>query len=147
MRIKTFNFKSFLLILFVIVAFALLRFFQEHIFYDPLISFFKSNYQNESYPSLMVSKFYFSTSFRFIINSFLSLLVIYAIFKNREILKFISVLYIFFGIILLILLVWELHFSTTKSPFFLFYIRRFLIQPLFLLLFIPALFFQSKYQV
>lgn len=147
MRIKFFSFKSFLLILFAIVAFALLRFFQENIFYDPFISFFKSNYQNESYPSLIISKFYFSTIFRFIINSFLSLLVIHTIFKNRDILKFISVLYLFFGIILVFLLVWELHFSTTKSPFLLFYIRRFLIQPLFLLLFIPALFFQSKYQV
>lgn len=147
MRNKSFTFKSFLLILFAIVAFALLRFFQENIFYDPFISFFKSNYQNESYPSLIISKFYFSTIFRFIINSFLSLLVIHTIFKNRDILKFISVLYLFFGIILVFLLVWELHFSTTKSPFLLFYIRRFLIQPLFLLLFIPALFFQSKYQV
>lgn len=147
MRIKFFSFKSFLLILFAIVAFALLRFFQENIFYDPFISFFKSNYQNESYPSLVISKFYFSTIFRYIINSFLSLLVIHTIFKNRDILKFISVLYLFFGIILVFLLIWELHFSTTKSPFLLFYIRRFLIQPLFLLLFIPALFFQSKYQV
>ena len=146
MRIKTFNFKSFLLILFAIIAFAMLRFFQDHIFYDPFISFFKSNYQNVSYPNLVASKFYFSTFFRFIINSFLSLLVIHTIFKNRDILKFISVLYLFFGIILVFLLVWELYFSTTKSPFLLFYIRRFLIQPLFLLLFIPALFFQSKYQ-
>jgi exosortase F-associated protein len=36
------------------------------------------------------------------------------------------------------------HFLDKENNFVLFYIRRFLIQPLFLLLFIPAFFYQKR---
>ena len=146
MQILKKNFKSLLIVIISVGGFAFLRLFQEKIFYDPFITFFKSDYHEQPYPDLQVSKFYLNIILRYIVNSLLSLLVIFAIFKTAEILKFISILYVFFGIILMLFLIWELHFSSDKSTFFLFYTRRFLIQPLFLLLFIPALFFQRKSQ-
>ena len=37
-----------------------------------------------------------------------------------------------------------LHFSKTQDYLFVFYVRRFLIQPLFLILFVPAFFYQKS---
>jgi exosortase F-associated protein len=135
---------SIIIFAFAVLGFATLRLYQEQIFNDPFIHFFKTNYHSNSYPEIAITPFYGSMILRYLLNTFLSLMVIYTLFKSKDILKFVLFLYAFLGLILLFLLIWEIHFSEIKSTFFLFYTRRFLIQPLFLLLFIPALYFQKK---
>src|SRR5690606_20931714 len=80
--------------------------------------------------------------FRFVLNSFLSLLLIFIIFKNFEQLKLASLLYVGFAIVLLSAF-WVVVTYFPDSKMTLFYLRRFLIQPLFLLLFILAFYFQQ----
>lgn len=137
---------SVLAIVLSVFGFAILRLNQVQFFYDPFIHYFKTDYHTDSYPTFHKIQFYGSLLFRYVLNSILSLIIIFAIFKSKEIIKFVSGLYLFLGILLFILLFWEIHLTETKSPFFLFYLRRFLIQPVFLLLFIPALYFQKKTQ-
>jgi exosortase F-associated protein len=134
------------IIILVVAGFASLRFYQEQIFNDPFIPYFKSNYHTNSYPNIEFFSFYGSMLIRYSLNTFLSLLVIYTLFNSKLILNFVFILYAILGCVLFILLVWEIHFAEIKSNFLLFYIRRFLIQPIFLLLFIPALYFQRKSQ-
>lgn len=140
------NFYSISAIFLSILGFAILRLYQTEFFYDPFIAYFKSDYHSNSYPSFHQLHFYGSLIFRYVLNSLLSLIIIYAFFKSKEVLKFVTGLFVLLGIFLFMLLLWEIHFSESKSPFFLFYVRRFLIQPIFLLLFVPALYFQKKTQ-
>jgi exosortase F-associated protein len=53
-------------------------------------------------------------------------------------------LYMIFGSILMISFFFVLNFFGEQSKMILFYIRRFIIQPIFLLLFIPAFYYQKK---
>lgn len=136
------NFLTVFGIICCIVFFAAIRFFQHDLFYDPLISFFKGEYQNNSLPKMDSLKLLGSVSFRFILNSIVSLVLIYLIFKDYNLLKFASLL---FGITFVVLIVFFsiLIYSKTENYFLLFNIRRFLIQPLLVILFVPAFYYQK----
>lgn len=129
-------------IAFCILLFAIIRLFQNDLFYDPLILFFKGEYQNNSLPEMNMLKLLGSTSFRFILNSMVSLALIYLIFKDSNMLKFATIL---FSIAFVVLLIFFslLIYSKTENYFLLFNIRRFLIQPILVLLFVPAFYYQK----
>lgn len=127
-----------LLLVFVL---ALIRFFESKLFYDPFLSFFKSEFQNKSLPEYNSFKLYLNLSFRYFLNSIISLGIIYVLFQSKPILKLSLWLYLLFFVILIVLLFVEINFF--KDYLLLFYTRRFLIQPLFLILFIPAFYYQK----
>jgi exosortase F-associated protein len=120
------------------------RAFEEVLFYDPFSRYFKGDYLNLDFPEFNVLLLFLSLSFRYFLNAIFSLGIIYLIFNDIALLKFITVLYVAFYLILILLFFSVLFFFDEQSNFILFYIRRLLIQPLFLLLFIPALMFQKK---
>jgi len=128
-----------------VLALAFIRFFEESLFYDPFLSYFKNDYLNLPFPDFKGIGLFISLLFRYVLNTSLSLAVIYFLFKDVSITKFASVLYLFFFFILIGLFFGIVLFFDEKSNFILFYIRRFIIQPLFLLLFIPAFYFQKKH--
>jgi exosortase F-associated protein len=66
------------------------------------------------------------------------------LFKNAKTTKFALLLYLVLGSVLLISFVFVLEFFGETNKMNLFYIRRFIIQPIFLILFVPAFFYQSK---
>jgi exosortase F-associated protein len=66
------------------------------------------------------------------------------LFKDSDIIKFSSFLYLFLGIVLFIGFFIVLNYLGEDKKMMLFYIRRFIIQPLFLLLFTPAFYYQNK---
>jgi exosortase F-associated protein len=126
-----------------VVGFALIRNYEEQLFYDPFLSFFKGIKTEKAFPEIVEWKLYVSLFMRYLFNTLLSLFVIYALFKNKEHLKLASILYLFFFIILVLLFVVALNFFSERYML-LFYIRRFIIQPLFLLLFVPGFYFQQQ---
>ncbi|MBP6072340.1 MAG: exosortase F system-associated protein, partial [Flavobacterium sp.] len=75
-----------------------------------------------------------------------SLGIIHLLFKNPTSTKFALLLYLVLGSVLLISFVFMLEFFGEANKMNLFYIRRFLIQPLFLILFVPAFYYQNKMQ-
>ncbi|MFC4739007.1 exosortase F system-associated protein [Flavobacterium ponti] len=120
-----------------------IRFFEHKLFYDPFLQFFKSEYQNKSLPEFDTFKLFLNLFLRFIANTILSITILYLFFLNKMHIKIAAVLYVILFVILISVLFYLLLFSSSPNYLFLFYIRRFLIQPIMLLLLIPAFYFQK----
>lgn len=133
--------------LFVIILIGLLvavRAFEDILFYDPFINYFKLEFHNQLYPEYDAVKLFLNLSGRYLINSIITLGIIYLIFKDLSKVKISSIILSLFFLILIGLMFLFLFFFTEKQAMILFYVRRFLIQPLFLLLFIPAFYYQQR---
>jgi len=113
----------------------------EHLFYDPLNTYFENDYLHVTLPEINYIKLIMNMILRFSINSGISILIIWLLFNNTSYLQFSLK---FYTIILLILLP-TFFILLLNSHFYLptFYVRRFLIQPLFVFLLIPAFHFQN----
>lgn len=131
------------LLLIALLGLVLVRAFENKLFYDPFLSFFKLDYQNKSLPSFENIPLFFGLFLRYVLNMVLSLVIIYSLFKQLPLVRFAMVLYCVFFVVLIVLFFGLLHFSEQPDYLILFYIRRFLIQPLFLVLFIPAFYYQQ----
>ena len=131
------------LVVLAIVGFALIRNYEEDLFYDPFIGFFKNDFFNQELPQFLEWKLLLHLFLRYVVNTILSLFIIYILFRNKGFLKLASVLYIVFFVILMLSFLVVIHFFSDQLMV-LFYIRRFIIQPLFLLLFIPGFYFQQQ---
>lgn len=127
-----------------VLALALIRGFEAQWFYDPFLAYFKSDYLNLQFPEFESLKLLFSMAFRFMLNTFFSLLIIYFLFKDFALTKFASILYLmlFFGLICCFFII--INYFNESNNFLLFYVRRFIIQPIFLILLIPAFYFQKR---
>jgi exosortase F-associated protein len=142
---KLFNYKFRILFLLVLVFFlATIRIFEKSLFYDPLLNYFKSDYTNLPLPLLNKINLFFGLFFRYILNTVVSIAIIYVAFKDFGLVKFASILYLIFFVILIGIFFFVLSFYGEESKMTLFYIRRFLIQPLLLLLFIPGFYIQKQ---
>ena len=129
--------------LFIVLLLALVRAYEDQLFYDPFLSYFKSDFTIRGLPQYESIKLYFNLLLRFIVNTLLSLALIYTLFKSIEMIKVAALLYgLFFLIFIGIFVVLLTYFPDNKISIF--YVRRFLIQPLLLLLFIPAFYFQVQ---
>jgi exosortase F-associated protein len=130
----------------LIFALILVRAFESKLFYDPFIEFFHGEIQNEHLPEYDGFKLFLGLFFRYLINSVITISIIYLLFKETSIVKLTAVLLLGFFIVLITTLFLILNFTSQPDYLFVFYIRRFLIQPLFLILFVPAFYYQRKVQ-
>ena len=126
-----------------LLGLTLVRAFEDNLFYDPFLSFFKTDYQNKPLPDLNCYLLFGNLLLRYALNTFFSLIIIRLLFNERNLMLFSGYLFIFLFVILVIVFFGLLHFSDQPDYLILFYIRRFLIQPLFLVLFIPAFYYQQ----
>ena len=141
---KIFEHKWKILIAIVIVTcFGIIRAFENQLFYDPFLVYFESDFKSLPLPEVDLLRLFGGLLFRYFLNTVLSLVLIYSLFEDVEIIKFSSVLYVFF-----LLLLFGMFFTILKfypeGSWILFYIRRFIIQPIFVLLFIPAFYYQQQ---
>lgn len=134
--------KAILLIALVLLL-ALVRAFENALFYDPFSDYFKNDYLNLPFPEFEGVVLFFGMTFRYFLNALISLAIIYVLFKDVKLTQFASVLYVIFFIILVSIFFLLITLSDQHHNFLLFYVRRFLIQPLFLLLFVPAFYYQK----
>ena len=130
--------------LFLILLLILIRAFETTLFYDPFLNYYKDEYVHLPFPKINIFKLFFSLGMRFYLNSVISLFLLYVIFKDTQIVKFTALLYMILGSVLMISFIFTLNFFGEESKMTLFYIRRFLIQPIFILLFIPAFYYQKQ---
>jgi exosortase F-associated protein len=121
-----------------------IRLFEDQLFYDPFLAYFKSEYTHAKLPQFNVFKLFFSLGIRFYFNSVISLFLLYVIFKDTKIVKFSMLLYMVLGSVLMISFIFVLTFFGEENKMTLFYLRRFLIQPIFIMLFIPAFYYQRQ---
>jgi exosortase F-associated protein len=128
----------------LVTALLLIRMFESDMFYDPFLDFFHGDTQNKIVPEFNTIKLFLGLLCRYSMNSMLTVLIVYFLFKDVSIVKLTSILLSLFFVVLTILFFSLLYFSKTPDYLFLFYVRRFLIQPLFLILFVPAFFYQKS---
>ena len=141
-KLKENQFKIFTAIV-VVIGLALIRTFENKLFYDPFLVYFKADFQSIPYPEVDALKLFWGLFLRYFLNSALSLLLIYALFQNRDIFKFSLFVYGFFLVVLLSSFYIILHFFP-DAGWLLFYVRRFIIQPILVLLFIPGFYYQLQ---
>ncbi|WP_298902407.1 exosortase F system-associated protein [uncultured Psychroserpens sp.] len=133
----------------LIVLFGLLvliRLFENELFYDPYLLFFKSDYLHMDYPRREVLKLSLFTTLRFVLNTVISLGIIFLFFRDKSIVKFSVLVY---GVAYLILMIFFLYFviNPRQEDYYLFFnFRRFLIQPILLLLLVPAFYYYKLKQ-
>lgn len=132
-----------ILIIGVLVVFlALVRVFEEHLFYDPINEFYRSGYYMlNQLPQYKLPELLLNLSFRFWLNSLISLVILYVAFLDRNIVKFAAFLFFglfFFGVAVYFYFLLNLEHGHVMS---LFYVRRFLIHPVFLLILLPAFYY------
>jgi len=126
-----------------LLALVAVRAFEQNLFYDPFLNFFKTEFQGKSLPNYEGFKLFLNLFLRYFLNTIFSILLIYQIFKQKKLIVFVSWLYLFLFVVLAIIYFGLLYYKTSDY-LVLFYVRRFLIQPLFLVLFIPAFYYQRK---
>ncbi len=132
------------LVMLLALMLVLIRAYEDALFYDPFLNYFKTDYFNFPLPAIDNLQLFFGLVFRYFLNTILSLGLIYIVFTDIEAVKFASILYFIFFIILIGAFFFVLHYFGDASKMTLFYIRRFLIQPIFLLLFLPAFYYQKQ---
>lgn len=132
---------GFILLLFI--ALVLVRAFENNLFYDPFILYFENDYLHKAIPNFSGRNLLFSMTFRYFLNTIISLAIIYIAFQNKDFVKFAIKFYVFAFVILMITFLIILKGELAHGYLFAFYIRRFLIHPLFVLLLLPAFYYKQ----
>ncbi|QOD59543.1 exosortase F system-associated protein [Polaribacter haliotis] len=125
------------LVLFVIRAFS------AELFYDPLIEYFKNDYLYTKMPEIDIWHLMIDMLFRYILNSLVTLGIIWVLFQRKDYLKFTGFFLMAAFMVLIVVFVLLLRDQFENGYLLPFYIRRFIIHPLFLLLLLPAFYFQK----
>jgi exosortase F-associated protein len=120
------------------------RFLENSLFYDPFLEFFKGNYKVELAPDFILWKLILSHFF-FLLNLFFSAIVVHFMFLNKkwtlQAVLLMAVAFIFFPIYL-----WCIYSKMEIGYLFTFSVRRFVIQPIILLLIIPIFYYRKSWK-
>lgn len=119
---------------------AMVRMFEYQFFYDPFMYFFESAFRPHeelNFPPMM----FFNVFLRFLINTIISLTILYVAFRNKGIIKFSGVIYAVFFIVLFPLFVYLMQNVQPDDYLAAFYVRRFLAHPVLILILLPAFFY------
>jgi len=135
------NVTKYLALIVLFIGLIFIRAFEDILFYDPYLTFFKNDYLYLDSPRREVAKLVLFTSLRFILNTLISLGILYVIFKDKGIIKFSVLIY---SLAFVLLLIPFLYFviNPRQDDYYLFFnVRRFLIQPIGLILLLPAFYY------
>lgn len=133
--------SRFLIGLVLVLLLMLIRAYASTLFYDPLIDFFKITRVTATLPSFDWPGLLLHVSLRFWMNSLISFAILWLIFRNRDLIRFSLILYGAFFLLFLLIFILLLKTFEPGQYMALFYIRRFLIHPLLLLVLIPGFYF------
>lgn len=136
---------KYLFVLLISIGFLAVRYFEKDLFYDPFLDFFKhSDYKSLQNPAFDESKIWFFLLFRYFLNALLGLLLILLLFGRKIYYKFYLGV-VFLALALLIPLYAFFLYNGFDSSYMIgFYVRRFLIQPMFVIILLPAFLFFDR---
>lgn len=120
------------------------RMLEDQIFYDPFLNFFHEGNKDIPFPEFEWGKLIISHIFRFVLNLFFSCVIIHFLFKNKEWTVQGAVL-----ISIIFVITFPIYLFCISDRFdigylFSFYMRRFVIQPLILLLIVPLFYYRKQ---
>ncbi|MBD8084363.1 exosortase F system-associated membrane protein [Chryseobacterium caseinilyticum] len=138
---------SWFLVLVGIAGIVSVRIFEDSLFYDPFLNYFHDATKNAQFPEFDWLKLILSHLFRFILNLISSCIIIHFIFKNKNWTVQGAIL-----IAIIFAITFPIYLYCVSDRFeigylFSFYIRRFVIQPLILLLIIPLFYYRRQLQM
>lgn len=125
----------------MLLCLVLIRAFENVLFYDPYLTFFESDYLYMDSPRREIAKLVLFTTLRFVLNTIISLGVLYLVFKDDSIVKFSVIIFTTAFILLLIPFLYFVINPRQEDYYLFFNIRRFLIQPIGLILLLPAFYY------
>lgn len=128
----------------LVFALVLVRKFEVYLFFDPVLEYFHGDFSKKSFPEFSFYKHSISMVFRYLINTIISLLILYLIFSDLKLIKLATVLYLILFIIIFPLYLYFLNIGFSTATTAGFYVRRFLIQPVLLLILVPAFWYYLK---
>jgi len=120
------------------------RMLEDAIFYDPFLNYFHEANKNMSLPQFEWGKLIVSHLFRFILNLFFSCIIIHFLFKNKEWTMQGAVLITIIFAITFPIYLYCIYNQFEIGYLFSFYMRRFVIQPLILLLIVPLFYYRKQ---
>ena len=120
------------------------RMLEDTLFYDPFLNYFHEAIKNMDFPSFEWGRLILGHLFRFFLNLLFSCLIIQCLFKNKEwTIQGAVLIAIVFAITFPIYL-YCIYSHFEIGYLFSFYMRRFVIQPLVLLLIVPLFYYRKQ---
>jgi len=138
------NFLKLLLVGILVLLLVLIRAFEDVLFYDPYLTFFENDYLYLDSPRREIAKLVLSTTFRFLLNTIISLGILFVVFRDASIIKFSVLIYTVAYVLLLIPFLYFVINPRQEDYYLFFNIRRFLIQPLGVILLLPAFYYYRQ---
>jgi len=135
--------RKFFFIVLGVGCLILIRFFEEHLFYDPYLNFFKNDYLYIDSPRRETFKLVLFTTLRYMLNSLISLVIIYIVWNDNGIVKFASFIYVISYCFLVITFIYFVVNPKQEDYYLFFNMRRFLIQPVILIILLPAFYYNK----
>jgi len=140
------NYLKYLLLIFLVGLLVLIRVFENDLFYDPYLLFFQNDYLYIDSPRREVFKLTIFTSLRYLMNTVISLVILFVVFRDKNIIKFSGIVYMISFIVLILMFLYFVIDPKREQYYLFFNIRRFLIQPIILLLLLPAFYYNKLKQ-
>lgn len=134
---------KYIMVIGLVFVLALIRYFEDFLFYDPYLQFFENDYLYIDSPRRETLKLVLFTTFRYVLNTVVSLGVLYVIFKDKSIIKFATIIYLISYVFLLAAFLYFVINPKQEEYYLFFNIRRFLIQPLILVILLPAFYYNK----
>lgn len=132
------------LILMLFGMLVLVRVFEHELFYDPYLLFFQNDYLYMDFPRRETFKLIIFTTLRYLLNGSISIGIIYLFYKDRGMLHFSFLVYVLAYFILLMPFLYFVINPKQEDYYLFFNVRRFLIQPILLLILLPAFYYHKQ---
>ena len=120
-----------------------IRMMESEIFYDPFLNYFHEANKQLTVPDFVWGKLIMHHIFRFILNIIFSAIILQAFFNNKKWTIQGLILMTLVFVITFVVYLYCLHTKLDVGYLFTFYMRRFVIQPLILLLIIPLFYYRK----
>jgi len=119
------------------------RILEDRLFYDPFLNYFHEVDKSLHFPDFVWERLIASHLFRFSLNLFFSCLIIQFWFRNKEWTMQGAILMAIVFVITFTIYMYCISVRFEVGQLFSFYMRRFVIQPLILLLIIPMFYYRK----
>lgn len=127
-------------IAFLVCLLVLIRLYEYRFFYDPFMYFFEQAF-NSTGDLQFPPRMFFNVFLRFLLNTVISLTILYVAFRNWSIIKFAGIIYVAFFVVLFPLFVYLMQEVKPDDYLAAFYVRRFLAHPVLILILLPAFYY------